>query len=121
MSRVFPKFFEKEGKFWVSAFEIGAQPSSVRCAASFSQREKPLVRRGLKAFSLWEKVAPKATDEGTGSPSQRRDFQITISLRTHKETDCHVAGAPRNDSVSGGLSVKFPKFSSESKKILKIP
>jgi hypothetical protein len=32
--------------------------------ASFSQREKPLVRRRLKAFSLWEKVSPKVTDEG---------------------------------------------------------
>jgi hypothetical protein len=29
MSRVFVKFFEKEGKFWAFAFEIGAQPSPV--------------------------------------------------------------------------------------------
>jgi hypothetical protein len=42
----------------------GAAPSSVRYAASFSQREKPLVRRRPKAFSLWEKVSPKVTDEG---------------------------------------------------------
>jgi hypothetical protein len=36
-------------------------------------------------------VAPKATDEGTGTPSKRRDFPITMSLRT---SAAHWCGNP---------------------------
>jgi hypothetical protein len=53
-----------------------AAPSSVRFAASFSQREKPLVRHRPKAFSLWEKVSPKVTDEG-----RRRVFALVLCYR----------------------------------------
>jgi hypothetical protein len=52
-------------------------PSSVTFGDSFSQREKPLVRWRLKAFSLWEKVAAKRTDEGRAC----RHIFIDISRR----------------------------------------
>jgi hypothetical protein len=41
-----------------------ARPSSVRFAATFSQREKAFDLHRTKGFSLWEKLSPKVTDEG---------------------------------------------------------
>jgi hypothetical protein len=64
-----PAVLQNVGIWW--------NPSSVTFGDSFSQREKPLVRWRPKAFSLWEKVAAKRTDEGRA----RRHIFIDISRR----------------------------------------
>jgi hypothetical protein len=50
------------------------RPSSVTFGDTFSQREKALGLCRTKGFSLWEKLAAKRTDEGTGSPCRGNDF-----------------------------------------------
>jgi hypothetical protein len=53
------------------------------------------------------KVAAQRTDEGTGTPSKRRDFQTTMSLRTSAAHWCGNPFSPGKSAKKGRIATSL--------------